>query len=130
MKNTQVFLIFLLLFSCTKDDTGNSNISNQDNTNKIIHLVALCRKMKFLIGRIPHMSFFDIEITSNYQNLSGLGDYGLNTISVDYNNDGYNDIIGFDTDYSNFIDYPEDYFGYERKKLIKFYKVIATEVLI
>jgi len=122
MKNTQVFLIFLLLFSCTKDDTGNSNISNQDNTN--INNTSSCTLSQNEIPNWQNTSYelFDIEITSNYQNLSGLGDYGLNTISVDYNNDGYNDIIGFDTDYSNFIDYPEDYFGYERKKLIKFYK--------
>ncbi len=122
MKNTQVFLILLLLFSCTKDDSGNSNISNQDNTN--INNTSSCTLSQNEIPNWQNTSYelFDIEITSNYQNLSGLGDYGLNTISVDYNNDGYNDIIGFDTDYSNFIDYPEDYFGYERKKLIKFYK--------
>ena len=122
MKNTQVFLIFLLLFSCTKDDNGNSNISNQVNTN--INNTSGCTVTQSETPNWQNTSYelFDIEITSNYQNLSGLGDYGLNTISVDYNNDGYNDIIGFDTDYSNFIDYPEDYFGYERKKLIKFYK--------
>ena len=43
---------------------------------------------------------------------------GLNVIVVDYNNDGYRDVIGFYNDYSNFVAYPQDYYGYERKKLI------------
>ena len=74
---------------------------------------------------------FDIYYPQNYQDLGALlnnqwggesGEYGLNVISVDYNNDGYMDIIGSYNDYSNFIDYPSDYYGYERKQLIRFYK--------
>ena len=74
---------------------------------------------------------FDIYYPQNYQDLGALlnnqwggesGEYGLNVISVDYNNDGYIDIIGSYNDYSNFIDYPSDYYGYERKQLIRFYK--------
>ena len=74
---------------------------------------------------------FDIYYPQNYQDLGALlnnqwggesGEYGLNVISLDYNNDGYMDIIGSYNDYSNFIDYPSDYYGYERKQLIRFYK--------
>ena len=74
---------------------------------------------------------FDIYYPQNYQDLGSLlnnqwggesGEYGLNVISVDYNNDGYMDIIGSYNDYSNFVDYPSDYYGYERKQLIRFYK--------
>ena len=70
---------------------------------------------------------FDIYYPENYQDLGSLlggesGEYGLNVISVDYNNDGYMDIIGSYNDYSNFVDYPSDYYGYERKQLIRFYK--------
>ena len=74
---------------------------------------------------------FDIYYPENYQDLGSLlnnqwggesGEYGLNVISLDYNNDGYMDIIGSYNDYSNFVDYPSDYYGYERKKLIRFYK--------
>ena len=50
------------------------------------------------------------------------GEYGFNVIVVDYNNDGYRDVIGFYNDYSNFIAYPQDYYGYERKQMIRFYK--------
>lgn len=80
-----------------------------------------------------HTSYelFDIYYPENYQDLGSLlnnqwggesGEYGLNVISVDYNNDGYMDIIGSYNDYSNFVDYPSDYYGYERKQLIRFYK--------
>ncbi|MBT4293442.1 MAG: VCBS repeat-containing protein [Cryomorphaceae bacterium] len=74
---------------------------------------------------------FEIYYPENYDVLGSLlfnqwggesGEYGLNVISVDYNNDGYKDIIGYYNDYSNFIDYPEDYYGYERKQPIRFYK--------
>ena len=48
-----------------------------------------------------------------------VSDYGM---FFEIMNDGFDDIIGFYNDYSNFIDYPEHYFGYERKKLKRFFK--------
>ena len=74
---------------------------------------------------------FDINYPEKYSQVgnllnnqwgNGSGEYGLNVIVVDYNNDGYRDVIGFYNDYSNFVAYPQDYYGYERKKLIRFYK--------
>ena len=77
---------------------------------------------------------FDIIYPENWQQAGNLllnqwgnqsGEYGLNVIVVDYNNDGYRDVIGFYNDYSNFVEYPQDYFGYERKQMIRFYKGIC-----
>jgi hypothetical protein len=74
---------------------------------------------------------FDIIYPEKYTQVGNLlnnqwgnesGEYGLNVIVVDYNNDGYRDVIGFHNDYSNFVAYPEDYYGYERKQMIRFYK--------
>ena len=74
---------------------------------------------------------FDINYPEKYSQVgnllnnqwgNGSGEYGLNVIVVDYNNDGYRDVIGFYNDYSNFVAYPQDYYGYERKKMIRFYK--------
>lgn len=131
IKNTEVFLIFLFIFSCAKDDSGNSNISNQDDIN--IDNTSSCTLTQSEIPNWQNTSYelFDIYYPQNYLNLGTLlnnqwggesGEYGLNVISVDYNNDGYMDIIGSYNDYSNFIDYPSDYYGYERKQLIRFYK--------
>lgn len=131
MKNTEVFLIFLFLFSCAKDETVNSNISNQDDI--YIDNTTSCALKQSEIPNWQNTSYelFDIYYPQNYLNLGSLlnnqwggesGEYGLNVISVDYNNDGYMDIIGSYNDYSNFIDYPSDYYGYERKQLIRFYK--------
>lgn len=131
IKKTEVFLIFLFIFSCAKDDTGNSNISNQDDI--YIDNTTSCALKQSEIPNWQNTSYelFDIYYPQNYLNLGSLlnnqwggesGEYGLNVISVDYNNDGYMDIIGSYNDYSNFIDYPSDYYGYERKQLIRFYK--------
>ena len=74
---------------------------------------------------------FDIIYPEKYSQVGNLlnnqwgnesGEYGFNVIVVDYNNDGYRDVIGFFNDYSNFIAYPQDYYGYERKQMIRFYK--------
>ena len=74
---------------------------------------------------------FDIIYPEKYLQVGNLlnnqwgnesGEYGFNVIVVDYNNDGYRDVIGFYNDYSNFIAYPQDYYGYERKQMIRFYK--------
>ena len=74
---------------------------------------------------------FDIIYPEKYSQVGNLlnnqwgnesGEYGLNVIVVDYNNDGYRDVIGFHNDYSNFVAYPQDYYGYERKQMIRFYK--------
>jgi len=79
----------------------------------------------------PSYETFDIYFPENYNDAGALlngnwgggsGQYGVNVIVVDYNNDGYKDIIGFNNDYSNFIDYPEDYYGYERKQPIRFFR--------
>ena len=68
---------------------------------------------------------FDIIYPEKYLQVGSLlnnqwgnesGEYGFNVIVVDYNNDGYRDVIGFYNDYSNFVAYPQDYLGYERKK--------------
>lgn len=77
---------------------------------------------------------FDIIYPESWQQAGNLllnqwgnqsGEYGLNVIVVDYNNDGYRDVIGFYNDYSNFVEYPQDYYGYERKQMIRFYKGIC-----
>tara|TARA_B100001248_G_scaffold172571_1_gene130785 strand:+ start:2363 stop:3682 length:1320 start_codon:yes stop_codon:yes gene_type:complete len=118
-----IFLILLLtVISCDKEKTSDSNLINFEDT--ILENTSDCFIEKKEIPNWQKTSYelFDINIPSNYQDLGGLGAYGVNTISVDYNNDGFDDIIGFYNDYSNFIDYPEDYFGYERKKLIRFFK--------
>lgn len=75
-------------------------------------------------------NLIDIDIPKNqdgsfneeYYNIAG-GYYGLNctTAFVDYNNDGYKDIIAFDNNYDNFIDRESGYTGYERKEPIRFY---------
>ena len=74
---------------------------------------------------------FDIIYPEKYSQVGNLlnngwgnesGEYGFNVIVVDYNNDGYRDVIGFFNDYSNFVTYPQDYYGYERKQMIRFYK--------
>ena len=74
---------------------------------------------------------FDIIYPEKYSQVGNLlnnqwgsesGEYGFNVIVVDYNNDGYRDVIGFHNDYSNFVAYPQDYYGYERKQMIRFYK--------
>ena len=74
---------------------------------------------------------FDIIYPKKYLQVGSLlnnqwgnesGEYGFNVIVVDYNNDGYRDVIGFYNDYSNFVAYPQDYYGYERKQMIRFYK--------
>ena len=74
---------------------------------------------------------FDIIYPEKYSQVGNLlnnqwgnesGEYGFNVIVVDYNNDGYRDVIGFYNDYSNFVAYPQDYYGYERKQMIRFYK--------
>ena len=58
----------------------------------------------------------------NRDGMGGSGEYGLNVITVDYNNDGYKDVIGFSNDRSNPGSYPNDYYGYERKQPIRFFK--------
>ena len=126
-----MYLSFLLLLNCVKEDSSNSNISNEDNIN--IDNTTSCTLKQSEIPNWQNTSYelFDIYYPQNYLNLGSLlnnqwggesGEYGLNVISVDYNNDGYMDIIGSYNDYSNFIDYPSDYYGYERKQLIRFYK--------
>jgi len=47
--------------------------------------------------------------------------YGATGYHIDYNNDGYLDVIGYSNNYDNAIDMPEDYTGYERKQPIRFY---------
>lgn len=55
---------------------------------------------------------FDIIYPEKYSQVGNLlnnqwgnesGEYGFNVIVVDYNNDGYRDVIGFYNDYSNFV---------------------------
>ena len=131
MKKIPLYLSFLLLLNCAKEDSSNSNISNEDNIN--IDNTTSCTLKQSEIPNWQNTSYelFDIYYPQNYLNLGSLlnnqwggesGEYGLNVISVDYNNDGYMDIIGSYNDYSNFVDYPSDYYGYERKQLIRFYK--------
>ena len=120
-----------MVISCNKEKTADSNLINFDDT--ILENTSDCFIEKKEIPNWQNTSYelFDIYYPENYQDLGALlnnqwggesGEYGLNVISVDYNNDGYLDIIGSYNDYSNFIDYPSDYYGYERKQLIRFYK--------
>ena len=120
-----------MVISCNKEKTSDSNLINFEDT--ILENTSDCFIEKKEIPNWQNTSYelFDIYYPENYQDLGALlnnqwggesGEYGLNVISVDYNNDGYLDIIGSYNDYSNFIDYPSDYYGYERKQLIRFYK--------
>ena len=85
---------------------GNSNISNQDDI--YIDNTTSCALKQSEIPNWQNTSYelFDIYYPQNYLNLGSLlnnqwggesGEYGLNVISVDYNNDGYMDIYGFTT---------------------------------
>lgn len=47
--------------------------------------------------------------------------YGMVGTYVDYNNDGVKDIMGYQSDYENYVDFPEGYTGYERKRPIRFF---------
>ncbi|MEC7186793.1 MAG: hypothetical protein VXV92_05225, partial [Bacteroidota bacterium] len=88
MKKYIYLILLLMVISCNKEKTSDSNLINFEDT--ILENTSDCFIEKKEIPNWQKTSYelFDINIPSNYQDLGGLGGYGVNTISVDYNNDG------------------------------------------
>lgn len=64
----------------------------------------------------------DGSLNENMLNIIGGNyEYGFGGAFIDYNNDGFKDIVGFRNNYENFVDYPQGYTGYERKQQLRFY---------
>jgi len=126
--------MLVLLASCSKDYIEQETTSTVTNTDNNANSQNNCSKSQIEVPNWINTSYelFDIYYPENYDTvgnllfnrdgMQGSGEYGLNVITVDYNNDGYKDVIGFSNDRSNLINYPEDYFGYERKQPIRFFK--------
>jgi len=133
-----------LLASCSKDYIEEEIVFNSTpikqetvktvtNVNNITDLQSNCNSQTEVTNwNNTSYELFDIHYPENYDTvgnllfnrdgMGGSGEYGFNVISVDYNNDGYKDVIGFSNDRSNLINFPEGYYGYERKQPIRFFK--------
>jgi len=134
-----------LLASCSKDyieeeivfnstPIQQETINTVTNTSSIVDLNSDCINSQTEVPNWNSTSYelFDIYYPENYHTIGNLlynrdgmggsGEYGLNVITIDYNNDGYKDVIGFSNDRSNPGSYPDDYYGYERKQPIRFFK--------
>jgi len=141
---TKVILMLALLASCSKDYIEEEIVFNSTpikqetvktvtNVNNITDLQSNCNSQTEVTNwNNTSYELFDIHYPENYDTvgnllfnrdgMGGSGEYGFNVISVDYNNDGYKDVIGFSNDRSNLINFPEGYYGYERKQPIRFFK--------
>jgi hypothetical protein len=142
---TKVIFMLALLASCSKDyieeeivfsstPIKQETITIVTNANSTLDLQSKCVKNQTEVPNWNNTSYelFDINYPENYatagnllyniDGMGGSGEYGLNVITVDYNNDGFKDVIGFSNDRSNLVNRSEDYWGYERKQLIRFYK--------
>jgi len=141
---TKVIFMLALLASCSKDYIEEEIVFNSTpikqetvttvtNVNNITDLQSNCNS-QIEVPNWNNTSYelFDIYYPENYDTIGNLlynrdgmggsGEYGFNVISVDYNNDGYKDVIGFSNDRSNLINFPEGYYGYDRKQPIRFFK--------
>lgn len=108
------FVFIFLLFSCSKeviDDTIPPTTVELTDWSKSSYQT------------------FDIRYPLNSSNLIEYSDswsygylYGGNSITVDYNNDGYDDLVSFKGEFASATDQPAGYTGYEKKNLIKFKK--------
>jgi hypothetical protein len=111
-----------------------------DNPKKIVVTADMSFTANFIFNCINNATELDLTNTSynlfdikypltqsgiiNMDMSYWLGDeweYGFGGAFVDYNNDGILDIVGYRNNYDNYIDYPQDYTGYERKQPIRFF---------
>jgi len=89
---------------------------------------------KSITSEIPNWNdlsynLFDIELPKNPNGqvntdmfeLMGNFNYGCGSAYVDYNNDGFKDVIAFENNFTNNIDREDGYTGFERKQQIRFY---------
>lgn len=64
----------------------------------------------------------DGDLNNNmFYHLGEAWEYGFGGVYIDYNNDGVKDVFGYRNDYDNYVDFPQGYTGYERKKPIRFF---------
>lgn len=108
------FIFIFLLFSCSKEVI-------EDSIPPVTVDLVDWSKSSY--------QTFDIKYPLNSSHLIEYSDswsngfvYGSNFITVDYNNDGYDDLISFKGEFSGIVDQPAGYTGYEKKNLIKFKK--------
>ena len=107
-----IFALSIILVSCQKeDDTG------------IIETNIQCSTSKLEVKNYLDLSYnlFEIIHPKQVNNFVDGVNYGQSYISVDYNNDGFLDLVGFQIDFNDFRDREDSYTGYERKTNIKFY---------
>ena len=118
------------IFSEWSDGSTNESIEINLNSNSQIFAIFInCNIFKQTIPDWSQKSYdlFQINFPLNKDGSinatlkNSLGGLGTESIMVDYNNDGFLDIISFTNNYDNFIDMPVGYTGYERKQPIEFY---------